>query len=97
MHVLFEPSFNCSLAEAIEVDVEFKNPLQISIPLTNVSLISELSERSEEAETGNYVIHRYIDVHAEYYMNIYYNLPAHVTAKQMQKLLVSFRMIRTLI
>ncbi|PKI35306.1 hypothetical protein CRG98_044320, partial [Punica granatum] len=41
----------CIVGEAIQVDVEFKNPLQISIPLTNVSLICELFERSDEAQT----------------------------------------------
>lgn len=40
------------------MDVEFKNPLQLSIPLTSVSLVCELSERSDDSQTGNYVIHR---------------------------------------
>ncbi|KAK4777160.1 hypothetical protein SAY86_005848 [Trapa natans] len=41
----------CVVGEIIEVGVEFKNPLQISIPLTGISLICELSERSDDGQT----------------------------------------------
>lgn len=38
-------------AEAVKVDIELKNPLQISISLSEVSLICELSESSESDGT----------------------------------------------
>ncbi|KAI4369129.1 hypothetical protein MLD38_017613 [Melastoma candidum] len=40
----------CVVGEAIRVIVEFQNPLQVSIPLSSVSLICELSRGSDEAE-----------------------------------------------
>lgn len=43
------------LAEAIKVDVEFKNPLQITISISSVSLICELSASSEEMDCGKFV------------------------------------------
>ncbi|CAN1772475.1 Trafficking protein particle complex subunit 8 [Linum perenne] len=38
----------CVAGEAIKVAVEFKNPLQVPISISSVSLICELSSRSEE-------------------------------------------------
>ncbi|XVE61381.1 hypothetical protein DITRI_Ditri06bG0034900 [Diplodiscus trichospermus] len=38
----------CVAGEAIKVDIEFKNPLQIPISISSVSLICELSANSEE-------------------------------------------------
>ncbi|CAN0847587.1 Trafficking protein particle complex subunit 8, partial [Linum grandiflorum] len=38
----------CVAGEAIKVTVEFKNPLQVPISISSVSLICELSPRSEE-------------------------------------------------
>ncbi|KAK6944126.1 LOW QUALITY PROTEIN: TRAPP III complex, Trs85, partial [Dillenia turbinata] len=38
----------CVAGEAIKVDVEFKNPLQIPISISNVSLICDLAARSDE-------------------------------------------------
>lgn len=40
----------CVTGEAIKVDVEFKNPLQITISISSVSLICELSASSEEMD-----------------------------------------------
>lgn len=40
-------------AEAVKVDIEFKNPLQIPLLLSSVSLICELSENSDEMQSGN--------------------------------------------
>lgn len=36
----------------MKVDIEFKNPLQIPISISNISLICELSTRSDEMESG---------------------------------------------
>lgn len=38
--------------EAIKVAVEFKNPLQIAIPISNVSLICEHSVKSDAPASG---------------------------------------------
>ena len=39
-------------AEAVKVDIEFKNPLQIPISVSNVSLMCELSASSDETKSG---------------------------------------------
>ena len=38
------------------MDVEFKNPLQIPISISNVSLICELSVSSEETDSGKFEV-----------------------------------------
>nr|GMD61724.1 trafficking protein particle complex subunit 8 [Ipomoea batatas] len=43
----FKESNICVAGEAIKVAVEFKNPLQIAIPISNVSLICEHSVKSD--------------------------------------------------
>ncbi|CAL1372237.1 unnamed protein product [Linum trigynum] len=43
----------CVAGEAIKVVVEFKNPLQVPIPISNVSLICELSRSEEEISDTN--------------------------------------------
>ncbi|KAK9289806.1 hypothetical protein L1049_007966 [Liquidambar formosana] len=47
----YKESNVCVAGEAIKVDIEFKNPLQIYISISNVSLICELSTRSDETES----------------------------------------------
>ncbi|XP_059462278.1 uncharacterized protein LOC132191337 isoform X3 [Corylus avellana] len=42
----------CVAGEAVKVDIEFKNPLQIPISISSVSLICELSVRSDEMESA---------------------------------------------
>ncbi|XP_007028000.2 PREDICTED: trafficking protein particle complex subunit 8 isoform X1 [Theobroma cacao] len=50
----YKESNICVAGEAIKVDVEFKNPLQISISILSVSLICELSANLEEMNSdGN--------------------------------------------
>ncbi|GAV63866.1 TRAPPC-Trs85 domain-containing protein [Cephalotus follicularis] len=44
----YKESHICVAGEAIKVDIEFKNPLQISIFVSNVSLICELSAKSDD-------------------------------------------------
>lgn len=39
-------------AEVVRVDIEFKNPLQIPISVSSVSLICELSASSDETQSG---------------------------------------------
>ncbi|XP_048126921.1 trafficking protein particle complex subunit 8 [Rhodamnia argentea] len=41
----------CIVGEAIKVAIEFQNPLQISIPLSDVSLMCELCARSDDADS----------------------------------------------
>lgn len=41
----------CIVGEAIKVAIEFQNPLQISIPLSDVSLMCELYVRSDDADS----------------------------------------------
>ncbi|XP_056158756.1 uncharacterized protein LOC115671467 isoform X2 [Syzygium oleosum] len=41
----------CIVGEAIKVAIEFQNPLQISIPLSDVSLMCELYARSDDADS----------------------------------------------
>ncbi|KAE8125213.1 hypothetical protein FH972_020046 [Carpinus fangiana] len=41
----------CVAGEAVKVDIELKNPLQIPISISSVSLICELSVRSDEMES----------------------------------------------
>lgn len=41
-----------SIAEAIKVHLEFKNPLRTSISLSSVSLVCELSARSTGMQSG---------------------------------------------
>ncbi|PKA59768.1 N-acetyltransferase [Apostasia shenzhenica] len=40
----------CVVGEAIKVDIEFRNPLQIPISVFGISLMCDLSSRSEETE-----------------------------------------------
>ncbi|XP_022766944.1 trafficking protein particle complex subunit 8-like isoform X2 [Durio zibethinus] len=44
----YKESNICVAGEAIKVDIEFKNPLQISISISSVSLICELSTNPDE-------------------------------------------------
>lgn len=39
-------------SEPVKVDIEFKNPLQIPISVSNITLICELSASSEEIKSG---------------------------------------------
>lgn len=39
-------------AEAIKIAIEFKNPLEIPISISSVSLICELSAKSDETNSG---------------------------------------------
>lgn len=41
-----------TLAEAISVDIGFRNPLQISLSISSISLVCEHSSSSEEGEMG---------------------------------------------
>ncbi|KAL6133731.1 hypothetical protein ACLB2K_065965 [Fragaria x ananassa] len=41
----------CIAGEAVKIDIEFKNPLQIPLLLSNVSLICELSANSDEMKS----------------------------------------------
>ncbi|KAF7851940.1 hypothetical protein BT93_L1651 [Corymbia citriodora subsp. variegata] len=41
----------CIVGEAIKVAIEFQNPLQISIPLSDVSLMCELCARADDADS----------------------------------------------
>ncbi|KAH9674303.1 tetratricopeptide repeat (TPR)-like superfamily protein [Citrus sinensis] len=49
----FEESNICVAGEPVKVDIEFKNPLQIPISISNISLICELSTRSDEMESDS--------------------------------------------
>lgn len=49
----YKESNVCVAGEAIKVDIEFKNPLQISISVSGVSLICELSTRSNGLESDS--------------------------------------------
>ena len=40
------------IAEAIKIAIEFKNPLEIPISISSVSLICELSATSDETNSG---------------------------------------------
>ncbi|WOK92067.1 trafficking protein particle complex subunit 8 isoform X1 [Canna indica] len=42
----------CVAGESVTVELEFKNPLQVSISVSEISLICELSAKSEGTETG---------------------------------------------
>ncbi|XP_057951278.1 uncharacterized protein LOC131146026 isoform X2 [Malania oleifera] len=48
----YEKSNVCVAGEAIRLNIEFKNPLQISISIANASLICELTAKSDEVESG---------------------------------------------
>ncbi|XWS56080.1 hypothetical protein CRYUN_Cryun09bG0055900 [Craigia yunnanensis] len=50
----YKESNICVAGEAIKVDIEFKNPLQIPISISSVSLICELSANPEEMNSGIY-------------------------------------------
>ncbi|KAF8397986.1 hypothetical protein HHK36_016912 [Tetracentron sinense] len=54
----YKESNVCVAGEAIKVDIEFKNPLQISISISGVSLVCELSARSEAMESE--LDHQYV-------------------------------------
>ncbi|BFG38453.1 hypothetical protein CerSpe_247270 [Prunus speciosa] len=47
----YKESNVCVAGEAVKVDIEFKNPLQIPLLLSSVSLICELSENSDEMQS----------------------------------------------
>ncbi|GLT60810.1 hypothetical protein SLA2020_335590 [Shorea laevis] len=47
----YQESNVCVAGEAVKVDLEFKNPLQIPISISSVSLICELYVRSDEMES----------------------------------------------
>ncbi|XWS66568.1 hypothetical protein CRYUN_Cryun05aG0210700 [Craigia yunnanensis] len=57
----YKESNICVAGEAIKVDIEFKNPLQIPISISSVSLICELSANPEEmnsdANSSNIELH----------------------------------------
>lgn len=44
--------FDIVTAEAIKIAIEFKNPLEIPISISSVSLICELSATSDETNSG---------------------------------------------
>lgn len=45
-------SFTAPFAEAVNVNIEFKNPLQISIPISGVSLVCKYSASTDELTSG---------------------------------------------
>lgn len=47
----YKESNVCVAGEVVRVDIEFKNPLQISISVSSVSLICELSASSDETQS----------------------------------------------
>lgn len=47
-------TFHALLAEAITVDIEFRNPLQISLSISNISLICEHSASFDEVQNGKF-------------------------------------------
>lgn len=48
----FLSPFFSFFAEPVKVDIVFKNPLQIPISISSVSLICDLSPKSDETESG---------------------------------------------
>ncbi|KGN59220.1 trafficking protein particle complex subunit 8 [Cucumis sativus] len=48
----FKESSICVAGEPVKVDIVFKNPLQIPISISSVSLICDLSSKSDETESG---------------------------------------------
>lgn len=48
----FKESSICVAGEPVKVDIVFKNPLQIPISISSVSLICDLSPKSDETESG---------------------------------------------
>ncbi|XP_038903483.1 trafficking protein particle complex subunit 8 isoform X2 [Benincasa hispida] len=48
----YKESSICVAGEPVEVDIVFKNPLQIPISISSVSLICDLSSKSDETESG---------------------------------------------
>ncbi|KAM6571414.1 hypothetical protein CsatA_015494 [Cannabis sativa] len=46
----------CVAGEAVRVDIEFKNPLQIPISVSSVSLMCELSTSSDETKSGKWTL-----------------------------------------
>lgn len=49
----FKESNICVAGEPVKVDIEFENPLQIPISISNITLICELSRRSDEMESDS--------------------------------------------
>ncbi|KAL5739887.1 hypothetical protein ACOSQ2_029067 [Xanthoceras sorbifolium] len=49
----YKESNICVAGEAVKVDIEFKNPLQIPISISSVTLICELSARSDEMKSDS--------------------------------------------
>ncbi|XP_042384925.1 trafficking protein particle complex subunit 8-like [Zingiber officinale] len=43
----------CVVGEAVVVELEFQNPLQVAVPISEISLICELTAKSEGTETGS--------------------------------------------
>ena len=94
------------LAEAIKVDVEFKNPLQITISISSVSLICELSASSEEMDCGKFVpvpVHIFFSVFPLFFLVSEIGKFCHqreLTSVSMWQMLIaqplSFRMMRNL-
>lgn len=54
--VMFTYTFDILLffivAEPTQFDIEFRNPLQISLSISSVALICELSSRTDEVKSG---------------------------------------------
>lgn len=44
------------IAEAVKVEVSFRNPLQIPISISNVTLICKHSSECNESESGTFLL-----------------------------------------
>lgn len=57
MHdIVFFFVFGFCYAEPVKVDIVFKNPLQIPISVSSISLICDVSSKSDETESGTSIL-----------------------------------------